>query len=68
MFRKYATDEKIAEKESNITRFANMTPSHDAKKMVTKIIRYGDLFEEYALNETFIDDLDASIRHSMGAH
>lgn len=32
---------------------------------MTKSLRFGDVCEEYALSKIFIEDLDASIHHSM---
>lgn len=68
LLEKYATNEVNAETESEITRFkrpSNMTPSHYAEKLVTKKLQFGDVYEEFALNEIFIEGLNASTHHSI---
>lgn len=65
----YATNEAVAETESDITCFtqpSNMTLSQYVEELVTKTLRCGDLYENvpYALNEIFIKDLVALVRHS----
>lgn len=42
-----------------------MTPSQYAKVLVTKTLWYGDVNEEYAFKEVFIEGLNSPIRHSM---
>lgn len=66
--KKFASSEVIAETESEITRFAQlsgMTTSWHAKELVTKTLRCRDMYKTYALNKIVIEGLDATIRHSM---
>lgn len=68
LLKKYATDEVIVETESDITRSAqssHMTPSQYAEVLVTKAFWCGDVYEEYAPIQIFIEGLVASVRHSM---
>lgn len=66
--KKHATSEIIEQTLSNITRFvqpSNMILNQYAEELMTKILWSGDVYEEYTLNEIFIEGLDASIRHSV---
>lgn len=64
----HATDEIVAETESKETRFAqpsDITLSQFTEELVTKTLRFEHMYEKTDLNEIFIEDLDASIRHSV---
>lgn len=68
LLKKNATDEVITKTESDTTPFvqlSHMTPFQYAEELVTKTLCYGELYQEYALKEIFIEGLDASIRHRM---
>lgn len=57
----YATDESIAETKSDITRFpqlSNMTRFQYAEELMAKTLWFGDMYVNYALNETFIEGRD----------
>lgn len=65
--RKYITDVVTGKKKFETTPFpqsSNMLPYQYAKKLAPKILKRGDVYKEYVLNEIFIEGLDASIRHS----
>lgn len=64
----HTTNELLAKTESNITRFelpSNMTTSRYPEELVIKILCCADVYEEYALNEIFIECLKSSIRYTL---
>lgn len=68
LLKKYETNEIIAETETSITRFAqlsNMMSFHNAEKLVIKTLRCGNVNEENALNEITVENLDVTILYSI---
>lgn len=68
LLKKYATDEVVAETESEILLFArptNIMPFYHAEELVTKTLCCGVVKEDTALKKILIEGLGASTRHSM---